>query len=144
MMAQNIIRSGLTKFLFPVLLAVHLMACGGGWSGGSTGVDTSKTSMSAVTLEWDRPLAREDESPLSPADSGGYKVYYGMEEGNYPNSVDVNDGTALGVTLTDLHPGTYYFVITAYDVAGRESEYSPVIIRTIAHSDSLTNIDGFR
>jgi len=70
-------------------------------------------------------------TPLSLADIDGYRVYYGTSAGNYTNSIDVTDGTAVQVTLTNLPLGTYYIVVTTYDVGGRESAYSPVVIRNI-------------
>jgi hypothetical protein len=132
-MVQRIIRSGHTRFLIPVFLAAHLMACGGGGGGGggSNSAGTSNVSTEAVTLAWDPPVARADESPLLPSEIGGYRIYYGTQEGDYPNRIDFDDGTAESVKLIDLAPGTYYFVITTYDTDGRESEYSSVITATL-------------
>ena len=126
MTVQRTRKSRFTKFLVSALMASHLVSCGGG--GSST--DASQVSASAVTIAWDAPVARADESPLSPAEIGGYRVYYGTEEGIYPNRIDVADGTALQVVVTDLPPGTFYFVVTTYDNIGRESEYSPVVTAT--------------
>ena len=141
-MAERITKSGFMKAVLPVLMAAHLLACGGGGGGGQgslsadpfvglSNADASAVAASAVTLAWDAPVMRADESPLMPGEIAGYRVYYGTEEGNYPNRIDVNDGTATQVNLTDLLPGTYYLVVTTYDVDGRESEYSPVLVKTI-------------
>ena len=77
-----------------------------------------------ITLEWD--------ASTSP-DIAGYKVYYktgtsgppysgtGAVEGNSP--IDV--GNILTFTITGLaEDEDYYFVATAYDDRGRESDYS--------------------
>jgi hypothetical protein len=85
----------------------------------------------SATLNWTAPVARADGSPLSLADIDGYRVYYGTSSGNYPNSVNINDGTAVQLTLNNLPVGRYYLVMTTYDVAGRESVYSPEVIKTI-------------
>jgi hypothetical protein len=82
-------------------------------------------------LAWVAPVARADGSALSLSEIGGYRVYYGTTEGDYPNRIDIADGSADQLTLTDLPPGTYYFVVTTYDTAGRESEYSSGVVKPI-------------
>lgn len=137
MTVQQSTQSSFAKSLIPVILAILLVACGGG--GADTGGTStapppspvSSVSTSSVTLNWTAPVARADQTPLSLADIGGYRVYYGASEGDYTNSIDVNDGTAEQVILTELSPGTYYFVITTYDVNGRESVYSSVVTKKI-------------
>ena len=124
MTVQQFIRSGFTKVFISLLMMAQLVACGGG--GGSDSSDGSST-----TISWTAPVARADGSPMSLAEIGGYRVYYGTTEGNYPNRIDIADGSAEGVTLTDLPPGGYYFVVTTYDTYGRESEYSSVVSKTI-------------
>jgi hypothetical protein len=76
-------------------------------------------------------VTRADGTPISLADIAGYRVYYGLSEGDYPNRVDIQDGTAEQVTLSSLPAGTYYFVMTTYDLAGRESAFSPAVEKTI-------------
>ena len=120
-------------------MTVQLAACGGGGGGGggdSAAVFTessvaTEVTASSATLAWVAPVARADASPLSLAEIGGYRVYYGTIEGDYPNRIDIADGSADQVTLTDLPPGTYYFVVTTYDMGGRESEYSSEVVKTI-------------
>jgi len=79
---------------------------------------------STLTLSWVAPVEREDLTPISPAEISGYRIYYGTSKGQYPNSVDINDGSATSNTFTDLADGVYYFVITTYDTEGRESKFS--------------------
>jgi hypothetical protein len=129
-------QSSFKKMLIAVFMAAQLVACGGGGGDNSSEVLPSEVLPgevvpSSVTIAWTAPVARADGSPLSLAEIGGYRVYYGNSEGDYPNRVDVNDGTAVESTLNDLASGTYYIVVTTYDVAGRESEFSPVVIKTI-------------
>lgn len=141
MKIQRPVQSRLAKILIPVILANLSVACGGGSGGGSgpaaTSTSTSNVppassvSTSSTTISWTAPVVRADMTPLSLADIDGYRVYYGTSAGNYTNSIDVTDGTAVQVTLTNLPLGTYYIVVTTYDVGGRESAYSPVVIRNI-------------
>jgi fibronectin type 3 domain-containing protein len=82
------------------------------------------TNGSGVTLEWDA-----NTEP----DLAGYKVYYktgssgapydgtGATEGDSP--IDVSDVTTY--TLHGQAEGVaYFFVVTAYDTEGLESDYS--------------------
>jgi len=50
----------------------------------------------------------------------GYRLHYGTASGTYTQTVDVGDITTA--TVSRLTPGlTYYFAVTAYNVAGLES-----------------------
>jgi hypothetical protein len=67
-----------------------------------------------VTLAWD---------PSEDPEVAGYIVHWGREPGSYPWQADVMQATTT--TLTELEPGVpYFFVITAYDFNGVESEPS--------------------
>ena len=93
------------------------------------GADESNTPAD-ITLSWVAPAEREDNSALSLSAIAGYKVYYGTTQGQYSNSVAINDGTAVAYTFTGLPAGNYYFVITTIDTDGRESKYSSVVTLT--------------
>ena len=95
----------------------------------STAPETINTGSTSLT--WTSPVTRADGTPLSLADIGGFYIYYGESEGNYPNRVDMDDGAAQAVTLNDIPVGTYYMVMTTYDVNGRESSYSSVVEKTV-------------
>ena len=129
---------GFVRAFSYLLITAQLGACGGG--GGSNSAESlldsppplvSKVPASSTTLSWTAPVARSDKSALSLADIGGYRVYYGTVEGEYPYRIDVTDGTAVEVVINELPTGTYYFVVTTYDTEGRESEYSTVVAKTI-------------
>jgi len=71
-----------------------------------------------ITLVWD---------PNTEPDLEGYKCYYGLNSGDYAQTVVV--GTQPVCTVTDLKPGeTYYFAVTAYNTVGLESDYSEEVI----------------
>ena len=92
--------------------------------------DVTNTAIN-INLSWIAPSVREDNTPLSLSAIGGYNVYYGNMPGQYVNTININDGSADSYTFTNLPAGTYYFVVTTYDADGRESQYSPVITKTI-------------
>jgi hypothetical protein len=90
-------------------------------------VNAAPVQTGSVTLSWKAPVARNDGTPLSLADIDGYRIHYGNSSGNYTYHIDLADGTAQSVVLTDLTLGTYYLVMTTYDIDGRESNYSDVM-----------------
>jgi methyl coenzyme M reductase alpha subunit len=81
------------------------------------------------SLIWTAPVTRADGTPLSLADIDGFRILYGTESGNYPNIVDINDGTAQSATVNNITTGTYYAVMTTYDTSGLESGYSAEIVK---------------
>jgi chitinase len=78
------------------------------------GIAASNALAAQVTLAWDA----NTESDLA-----GYKVHYGTASGSYTVHTDVHKVTTS--TVTGLTAGqTYYFVLTAYNAANKESGYS--------------------
>ena len=67
-----------------------------------------------VTVSWDAN---------SESDLAGYKIYYGTASGNYDKVVNVGNTSSQKIeNLTDGQ--TYYFVVTAFDASGNESDFS--------------------
>ncbi len=90
-----------------------------------SGVNTLLKAES-LRLLWDK----NSESDLK-----GYKIYYGTAAGNYSKTVDV--GKIATYTVNNLNASTtYYFVLTAYDSAGNESQYSKEVSGTTRAVDS--------
>jgi hypothetical protein len=84
----------------------------------------------SVDLEWD---------PNSEPELAGYKIYWSTSSGHYTSGKDV--GKTTTATIDGLEEGkTYYFVATAYDSQGTESDYSNQIGFTVPMSD--TDGDG--
>ena len=74
-----------------------------------------------VTLAWD--------ASASPTVTG-YRLYYGATSREYTNIVDVGDLTTA--TISNLvESTTYFFAVTAYDIAGLESDFSTEISYTV-------------
>ncbi len=89
------------------------------------------TTLTDITLSWVAPAEREDNSALSLSAIAGYKVYYGTSQGQYANSITINDSDAVGYTIVDLPAGTYYLVVTTIDTDGRESQQSSEVNITL-------------
>ena len=60
-------------------------------------------------------------------DIGGYRIYYGDSTGVYNTTVDVGNVTKYEINGLDGDK-TYYFVLTAYDVALNESDFSEEVM----------------
>ncbi len=85
--------------------------------------------LGAATLDWMPPTTNMDGSPL--ADLAGYRIYWGTTPGSYPNSVTVNNPGLASYMVENLVPSTYYFVTTAFNTSGIESEFSNIAQKTI-------------
>src|SRR5215471_8827900 len=83
-----------------------------------------------IQLAWDAPV-QDNGAPFP--DLAGYKLYYGSQSGQYQTVVPVDLVTTY--TVTNVSAGqTYYFVITAYDIAGTESMFSNEVRVTLPTS----------
>lgn len=97
----------------------------------SLSVNSTAAPTGSVSLSWAAPATRSDGTPLPLSEIAGYTLYYGSSVGNYPSSLDVVDPVTTTATVTDLPVGTYYFVLTARDIDGRESGYSSPLQRQV-------------
>jgi len=117
MTSKTVIRLLLVMFIYCLLL----YGCGGGVS-----TDPGIPKNGAL-LVWQAPTKNVDGSLLP--DLAGYRIYYGSYEGYYVNSIDV--GNVTSYIITNLSPGTYHFVVTAYTSAGYESAFSNDASKTV-------------
>jgi hypothetical protein len=75
-----------------------------------------------VTLSWTPPTQNADGTALS--NLAGYKIKYGQQTGVYTNEISIANPGIAAYMVEGLAPGTYYFVITAYNSKGVESTLS--------------------
>ena len=121
----------------PVVTSTYTLTCNG--AGGSASASPSVTvtvnqpppSAQNINISWVPPVEREDGTPITMAEIAGYRVYYGTSQGKYTNNVDIADRTTMQATLSNLTTGTYYIVMTTYDMDGRESVFSKVVTKSI-------------
>jgi hypothetical protein len=87
----------------------------------------SLTGVSAApgttTLSWMPPTENDDGTPLTLT---GYKIYWGLTEGNYPHSVTLDNPGLTRHVVEQLSADTWYFVATALSADG-ESAPSNVV-----------------
>jgi hypothetical protein len=130
----------ITPILITIMMALTISACSTdedttvattAYVNSETNDDTNNVDETNTTanidLSWVAPVEREDNGPIALSEIAGYKIYYGSTQGQYTNSLTINDGTATGYTFNGFATATYYFVLTTIDTEGRESQYSPEI-----------------
>jgi Fibronectin type III domain len=77
----------------------------------------------SVTLAW---------NPNSESNLAGYRIQYGTAPGIHPTTHDAGNQTTY--TVSGLGPGTYYFVVLAYNASGLQSPPSNEVSVTITTS----------
>ena len=88
----------------------------------------NQVSLGSATLNWIPPTQNTDSTALT--DLAGYNIYWGAP-GNYSNSMTLNNSGLATYVVENLAPGTYEFVVTAFNAAGMESQYSNSATKTI-------------
>jgi hypothetical protein len=83
----------------------------------------------SATLSWTPPTTNTDGSALT--NLAGYRVRWGTSAGNYTSSVTLNNPGLSSYVVGSLVSGTYYFVVTALNSAGVESQFSNMASKTI-------------
>ncbi len=106
--------------------ALALVGCFGK-NGGSA--DAEIKAPGKTSLSWTAPTEKEDDTALP--DLAGYTIYYGRSPGKYLNGIRIDDPDATSYLVDNLTPGTYYFVVAAFDSSGNESRLSGEAIRVI-------------
>ncbi|OQW37815.1 MAG: hypothetical protein A4E19_12405 [Nitrospira sp. SG-bin1] len=80
-------------------------------------------SSSSATLSWVANTER---------DLAGYRVYRATSSGNYGAPIATIQGNITQYIASGLQFGTtYFFVVTAFDIAGNESTYSNEVSKSI-------------
>ena len=86
------------------------------------------TATASFIVSWLPPTERSDGSVLTGL--AGYKVYWGTAPGDYPNALTIRNPGVASYVIDHLPPGTYYVVMTAFDVDGAESDFSNVVAKS--------------
>jgi hypothetical protein len=90
-------------------------------------IDVTATAMVAVTLNWQPPVENVDGTPL--LDLAGYRIYYGVDPGNFSNTIELSNPGLSSYVVDNLTPNIWYFAATALNSKGIESSFSSPVIR---------------
>lgn len=82
----------------------------------------------AVTLSWTPPTTNTDGSALT--DLAGYRIYYGASRTALGSVIEIRNPAIAAYLVENLTPGTWYFAVTAYTSAGKESVHSNIASKT--------------
>lgn len=101
---------------------------------GTSAADSVAITVNAFTsgtalLSWTPPTTHVDGSALT--DLAGYHIYYGSAPGTYPNKITLQSAGISSYLVENLMRKTYYFVVTAFDASGNESEFSNMASKTV-------------
>ena len=96
------------------------------------------TGVGSATLSWTPPTENTDGSPLT--DLAGFKLYYGVESGNYPAQVEIDNPGVTTYVVEGLAEGTWYFAATAYNSAGIESDYSAEATKIVQAPEATESV----
>lgn len=92
-------------------------------------ITVTDSALGSMALSWTPPTENADGTPLT--NLAGYKIYYGLSQGNYPNLVRIDNPSISTYLIDNLLPDTYYVVATSFNSVGVESAFSNVAIRTV-------------
>lgn len=117
----------------------------GDWSGskGPSGTETLPSVTSSATynitcswldvkatLTWTAPTQNTDGTVLT--DLAGFKLKYGMtQSGPYDHEVDILDPNETSHVISPLASGNWFFVSTAYNAIGTESDVSNEVMKNL-------------
>lgn len=91
---------------------------------------TTQISVPTAYLAWIAPMFYVDGVELPPEQISHFTVYYGPSSGVYTDQWQVSSLDREGyIPLPTI--GTWYFVMTATDLAGDESAYSNEVMREL-------------
>jgi hypothetical protein len=85
-------------------------------------VEVVQVGTRSVALTWEPPTENNDGTPLT--NLAGYRIRYGTQSGNYTSVVNLDNPGLATYVVAGLAAGTYYFVISAYNQNGAESQLS--------------------
>lgn len=90
-------------------------------SSSSAGSSASGSSSppGTATLSWQAPTENTDGTPLT--NLAGYYIDYGSQSQTYTTTIQITNPSLTSYVVENLAPGTYYFVVTAYNSTGQDS-----------------------
>ena len=117
------------SFLLYFALTIGLLAIitGCGQTISTAGLD-GPVPAGNIYLAWNPPTHNIDETPIDIENELiGYRVYYGKQSGVYTSVFTVSDPSTTSCIIAAEPDEQLFFVLTALNIFGNESGYSPQI-----------------
>lgn len=92
-------------------------------------IAVTQVANGTATISWVPPTQNTDGSPLT--DLGGYRIYYGTNQTNLAQMVELDNPGLTSYMVQNLSPATWYFTMRAFRSNGTESEPSNIVSKTI-------------
>ena len=93
-------------------------------------VTVDQVALGSVTLSWAPPTMNSDGTALT--DLAAYNIYFGTSAGAYTDQISIDNSGLTTYVIENLTPDTYYFVATAVNSVGIESQYSNEITKLVS------------
>lgn len=91
-------------------------------------IEVESFGNSVTTLQWSAPTQRTDNTALT--NLAGFNLYYGQTSGDYGNKVAIKNSGVSTYVVDNLSSGKWFFIITAFDTDGIESNPSNEVARS--------------
>jgi hypothetical protein len=91
--------------------------------------NTATGGSGSATLTWTASETNTDGSPLH--NLSGYRIYFGTDTNDLSQLIAIVGYGATSYVMKGLAPGTYYFVVSAFNSEGQESAKSDIASKTI-------------
>lgn len=92
-------------------------------------ITVNQITSGTVEISWEAPTTSEDGSALT--DMAGYTIYYGTNQNNLNQIININNAGTTSYVFNNLTAATYYFSITAKDNSNNESARSNIASKVI-------------
>jgi hypothetical protein len=92
-------------------------------------VSVNQIAAGAATLSWNPPTENSDGSALT--DLAGYRIYYGRNQDNLTQVVELSNPGLTRYVVENLSPARWFFSMTSVNEGGIESRRSPIASKTI-------------
>ena len=108
------------------LTAIVVSGCNGSNSSSSKNITNKSINQTngSVSLEWDIPTSRENQTALSMSEIERYELRVHEQSNSQFDTINIKDASANRHTINDLKPGNYEFTIAVIDTNGQYSEFS--------------------
>ena len=93
-------------------------------------ISVNSVAAGSATLSWLPPTRNRDGTTL--VDLAGYRIYYGRDQGNLTQVVELDNPGLTRYMIENLSPDRWFFAMTAVNQDGVESPRTDTVSKTIS------------